>query len=76
MVKLNDLINRGDVISITNGQLNITPKSGKPVPSDWLLIYQNTLVYLNHKGLEVENNGYYSSLIFLVKILIFYILFL
>lgn len=44
MVKLNDLINRGDVISITNGQLNITPKSGKPVPSDWLHIYQNTLL--------------------------------
>lgn len=44
MVKLNDLINRGDVISITNGELNITPKSGKPVPSDWLHIYQNTLL--------------------------------
>ena len=44
MVKLNDLINRGDVISITNGKLHITPKSGKPVPSDWLRIHQNTLL--------------------------------
>ncbi|MEQ3441644.1 hypothetical protein ABMY47_08550 [Pseudoalteromonas sp. BZP1] len=44
MVKLIDLINRGDVISITNGQLSITPKSGKPVPSDWLSTHQNILV--------------------------------
>ena len=44
MVKLNDLINRGDVISITNGQLNIIPQSGKPVPNDWLYTYQNILL--------------------------------
>ena len=36
MVKLQDLINRGDVISITNGKLNIIPNSGKAVPEKWL----------------------------------------
>lgn len=44
MVKLEDLINRGDVISITNGKLNITPISGKTVPSDWINEHSNALV--------------------------------
>lgn len=44
MIKLEDLINRGDAISITNGKLNITPKSGKAVPSDWINEHANALV--------------------------------
>lgn len=36
MVKLNDLINRGDVISVTNGKLIIIPYSSKAVPEKWL----------------------------------------
>lgn len=44
MVKLEYLINRGDIISITNGKLNITPKSGKIVPSDWINEHSNALV--------------------------------
>lgn len=44
MVKLIDLINRGDVISITNGQLNIIPKSGKTVPDKWLQANKDCLL--------------------------------
>lgn len=29
-------LKRGDVVTVTNGQLAITPASGKPVPSKWL----------------------------------------
>ena len=44
MVKLEYLINRGDAISITNGKLNITPKSGEAVPSDWINEHADSLV--------------------------------
>lgn len=44
MVKLEYLINRGDAVSITNGKLNITPKSGEAVPSDWINEHANSLV--------------------------------
>ena len=44
MVKLEYLINRGDVVSITNGKLNITPKSGEAVPTDWINEHANSLV--------------------------------
>ena len=44
MVNLNDLLSRGDVVEVFQGQLTITPKSGKPVPSYWLQTNQHRLL--------------------------------
>ena len=63
MVKLNDLINRGDVISITNGQLNIIPKSGRPVPDSWLYSNQG---YLLKQICDVVQQPIYQFLNFTV----------
>ena len=63
MVKLNDLINRGDVISITNGQLNIIPKSGRPVPDSWLYSNQG---YLLKQVCDVVQQPIYQFLKFTV----------
>jgi hypothetical protein len=63
MVKLNDLINRGDVISITNGQLNIIPKSGRPVPDGWLYSNQG---YLLKQVCDVVQQPIYQFLEFTV----------
>ncbi|OUS69511.1 hypothetical protein B5G52_16570 [Pseudoalteromonas sp. A601] len=57
MVKLQDLINRGDVISIISGKLNIIPSSGKMVPEKWL---QDNSNYLLEQISEVTQQPIYQ----------------
>ena len=57
MVKLQDLINRGDVFNITNGKLNIAPSSGKIVPDKWL---KDNSAYLLKQICEVTQQSIYQ----------------
>lgn len=40
-----DLLTRGDELEIVDGRLNIIAESGLPVPSEWLKLHEDKLVY-------------------------------
>lgn len=65
---LTRLIERGDKVELLNGRLSITPKSGLPIPDQWLKEHEQNLVldmanltdqlYLTYTGFDC---GYYGK---------------
>ncbi|MDG2272482.1 MAG: hypothetical protein P8L39_09265, partial [Halioglobus sp.] len=65
---LQDLLTRGDIVSIENGRLSLLPASGKPVGSDWLSqhtdqLFEEALTRSSVTGLKYEsyNTGRYGE---------------
>lgn len=66
-VNVQNVLNRGGVISIELGRLVIRPQSGKPVPQDWLhkyslILIREILIKLDIEAYEYDSysTGYYG----------------
>lgn len=66
-VNVQNVLNRGGVISIELGRLVIRPESGKPVPQDWFLehslnLIREVLITLDIEAYEYDSysTGYYG----------------
>jgi hypothetical protein len=57
------LLSKGDNIAVYQGQLIITPKSGKPVPSDWLSMNAQKIIteIAQQKGQSIFTYCYYKT---------------
>ena len=59
----NGLLKRGDSLAVSQGQLTITPKSGEPVPLDWLAANRRKIMseIATQSGHSIYSYAYYQT---------------